>query len=501
MLIRRQQWAIAIASLITVVVATGLWIANNLALRAELERGRMSAQIGPVGAAQMRSRIFEFLAEPSPAARARWYESHQALGALLAPALMDGTPGEPIIAGLRARHAELPALFEALAADRLREAAGSTPTPELLDAQRMASVHFMEATQQVASDTLRLLDLGQARLERLHADQERLIAGLILALGLVIGLELFLVHRRILDPLQELHKGARAIEKGHYEHRLGMSGKDEIAQVGAQFDHMADALGETLQALHQQRSQLELANRELESFSYSVSHDLRAPLRGIGGWAQALEEDHGAALPVEAQEYLARIRGECARMNLLIEDLLQLARVTRSEPSFEWLELDLLAREVAERVRESWPGRDIEFVIAPGLTVWGDRRLLGIALANLFDNACKFTARVPRARVELGCREIVDPLGARALRQYFVRDNGAGFDMKHAARLFVPFQRMHSQREFPGTGIGLAIVQRIIQRHAGVLEAEAGPGEGACFRFTLPLLPGPPTPVPNATPP
>jgi len=499
-LIRRQQWAIAIASLITIVVVSGLWIANNLALRAELERARMASQIGPVGAAQMRARIFEFLAQPSPAARERWYESHRALGTLLAPALMDGTPGEPIIAGLRARHAELPALFEALAADRLREVAGSAPTPELLDAQRLASVHFMDVTQQVAGETLRLLDLSQARLEGLHADQERLIGGLILALALVIGLELFLVHRRILKPLQELHEGARAIETGHYEHRLGMDGKDEIAELGAQFDHMADALGETLQALHQQRSQLEVANRELESFSYSVSHDLRAPLRGIGGWAQALEEDHGGTLPAEAQEYLARIRGECARMNLLIEDLLQLARVTRGDPVFEWLELDLLAREVAERVRESWPGRDIEFAIAPGLRVWGDRSLLGIALANLFDNACKFTARVPRAHIELGLRELVDAPGGRSLQQYFVRDNGAGFDMKHAARLFVPFQRMHSQREFPGTGIGLAIVQRIIQRHGGTLEAEASPGEGACFRFTLPLLPGPPAPPPNGTP-
>ena len=500
MLIRRQQWAIAIASLITIVVVSGLWIANNLALRAELERARMAAQIELVGAAQMRARIFEFLAQPSPAARERWYESHRALGTLLAPALMDGTPGEPIIAGLRARHAELPALFEALAADRLREAAGGVSAPGLVDAQRVASVRFMEATQQVAGDTLRLLELSQARLEKLHADQERLIAGLILALALVIGLELFLVHRRILEPLQALHEGARAIEKGHYEHRLGMHGKDEIAALGAQFDHMADALGETLQALHQQRSQLELANRELESFSYSVSHDLRAPLRGIGGWAQALEEDHGTALPADAQEYLARIRSECARMNLLIEDLLQLARVTRGDPVFEWLELDLLAREVAERVRESWPGRDIEFAIAPGLRVWGDRSLLGIALANLFDNACKFTARVPRAHIELGLRELVDAPGGRSLQQYFVRDNGAGFDMKHATRLFVPFQRMHSQRDFPGTGIGLAIVHRIILRHGGVLEAEATPGEGACFRFTLPLLPGPTPPAADATP-
>lgn len=479
MLIRRQQWAIAIASLITVVVATGLWIANNLALRAELERGRMSAQIGPVGAAQMRSRIFEFLAEPSPAARARWYESHQALGALLAPALMDGTPGEPIIAGLRARHAELPALFEALAADRLREAAASTPTPELLDAQRMASVHFMEATQQVASDTLRLLDLGQARLERLHADQERLIAGLILALGLVIGLELFLVHRRILDPLQELHKGARAIEKGHYEHRLGMSGKDEIAQVGAQFDHMADALGETLQALHQQRSQLELANRELESFSYSVSHDLRAPLRGIDGWSLALIEDYGPNLPEQAQGYLRQVREEVQQMGRLIEDLLEMSRVTRVDLATQPVDLAAMAARIVEGLCRRYPDRDVEFTSAADLKAHGDPGLLRVVLQNILDNAWKFTAGRSPARVELGVRATLNET------VYFVADNGAGFDMNYAGKLFSPFRRLHRQSEFPGTGVGLATVQRIVRRHGGRIWAESAPGKGATFFFTL----------------
>ncbi len=495
MLIRKQQTLIAAAALLIVLVVSGLWINSNLAFRTELERNRMAAQIGPVGASQLRVRTFEFLAQPTPETRRRWYESHARFGAMLAAPLMDGTPGEAIISALRARHAQLPELFEALARQRLLEDDASAPNPAVLGQARATSVQFMDATQQIAEDTLTLLELGQARLGRLQRNEEHLMAGLIVLLMLALGLQFLIVRRQVLEPLRALERGARAIEKGEYEHRIGMHAHNELGTVARQFDHMADALGETLQALHQQRSQLEVANRELESFSYSVSHDLRAPLRGIDGWAAALDEDFGNTLPAEAKDYIAHIRGECTRMNQLVDDLLQLARVTRSTLDFEWLELDRLAREVAERVRAAWPDRDIVFEIEADLTVWGDRRLLDIVLTNLFDNACKFTARVPQARIVLGSRVRTDQASGVAVKAYYVQDNGAGFDMQYARRLFTPFQRMHSQRDFPGTGIGLAIVHRIIQRHGGQLDAEAKPGEGACFGFTLPLQPGPALPA------
>jgi signal transduction histidine kinase len=395
------------------------------------------------------------------------------------------------MAALRERAAALPPLFDALLDQRLSERTRSESASEEAAWERTLSLRMMAETQQLAEQTYRLLALSQENLVALKRKEKALMIGLALLLVSLVLVQALGVHHLVLRPLKRLERGARAIETGDYHHRIGLHADNEIGAVAAQFDHMADALCETLGALHQQRTQLETSNAELESFSYSVSHDLRAPLRGIDGWAEALLEDHSAALDPQARECAERIRSECSRMNLLMEELLQLARVTHSELKCDWLELDLLATELAARVLEAWPKRDIHLDIQPGLTAWGDRDLLSIALTNLFDNACKFTAHAAPARITFGCRVKTDGPGTRPTPVYFIRDNGVGFDMGNAGRLFGAFQRMHSQRDFPGNGIGLAIVRRIIHRHGGDIEADARPGEGACFSFTLPLLPGP----------
>jgi light-regulated signal transduction histidine kinase (bacteriophytochrome) len=225
---------------------------------------------------------------------------------------------------------------------------------------------------------------------------------------------------------------------------------------------------------------LEAANRELETFSYSVSHDLRAPLRGIDGFSQALLEDYGNSLDAQVQDYLQRIRGATKRMADLIEALLELSRVTRAELQREPLDLSLMGETITEELRRRDPGRAAELVIAPLLSAEGDVRLLRIVMVNLLANAWKFTAKQPQARIEFGAQPLQD--GSRA---FFVRDNGAGFDMTYADKLFGAFQRLHSVSEFPGTGIGLATVQRIIRRHGGRVWAEGEVGRGATFYFTL----------------
>jgi PAS domain S-box-containing protein len=232
-------------------------------------------------------------------------------------------------------------------------------------------------------------------------------------------------------------------------------------------------------------AQLEEANAELESFSYSVSHDLRSPLRGIDGWSSALEEDYGPSLDRQALGYLSRVRAETRRMATLIDSLLQLAKVGRAEMASEELDLSELAESVAAGMRESNAGRDIEFRVEPSLRARGDRRLLEIVLVNLFDNACKFTARKERCLIEFG--RLAAPAGdpGEGASPFYVRDNGAGFDMAYAQKLFAPFQRMHKSSEYPGTGIGLATVHRIIAKHGGRIWAEAKAGEGAAFYFTL----------------
>jgi signal transduction histidine kinase len=226
-------------------------------------------------------------------------------------------------------------------------------------------------------------------------------------------------------------------------------------------------------------TELEGANRELEAFSYSVSHDLRAPLRAIDGFAAMLVEDHAAALNDEARGYLDRVRNAAGRMSSLIDAFLELARISRAALTKTDVDLSALATEVASDLRAAQPEREVTVAIEPRLTARGDRRLLTVALVNLLGNAWKFTSRTPAARIE-----VARHAGER--HAFVVRDNGAGFDPGRATRLFAPFQRFHQADDFPGTGVGLATVQRVIARHGGRIWAEAAVGRGAAFFFTLP---------------
>lgn len=220
-------------------------------------------------------------------------------------------------------------------------------------------------------------------------------------------------------------------------------------------------------------------NREMEAFSYSVSHDLRAPLRGIDGFSQALLEDHADQLDDDGRHLLGRVRAAAQRMATLIDDLLNLSRISRSEMKWENIDLTELAHSVIDDLRQSDPAREIEIVIAPDMCVSGDERLIQIALENLLRNAWKFTRKTKNAHIEIA------PMLEHGPDVYAVRDNGAGFDMAYADKLFGAFQRLHSVSEYEGTGIGLATVQRIIHRHGGRIWAEGAVNEGATFYFTL----------------
>ncbi|HWN17882.1 MAG TPA: response regulator [Gemmatimonadales bacterium] len=224
---------------------------------------------------------------------------------------------------------------------------------------------------------------------------------------------------------------------------------------------------------------LEHKNRELESFSYAVSHDLRAPLRRIDSFSRAILESQGDQLDDPGRRYLERVREASQQMSQLIDDVLYLSRVTRADLREQDVDLSALATLILSRLQESEPVRKVEVKVRPGVVVTGDGQLLRIALENLLENAWKFTGKQPDSRVEFGVTQ------ASGEPTYFVRDNGAGFDMTYADRLFGPFQRLHAQSEFPGSGIGLATVQRIIHRHGGQVWAEGLVGQGATFQFTL----------------
>jgi light-regulated signal transduction histidine kinase (bacteriophytochrome) len=226
-------------------------------------------------------------------------------------------------------------------------------------------------------------------------------------------------------------------------------------------------------------AQLEAANRELEAFSYSVSHDLRAPLRSINGFSQAILEDYADKLDHQGKDFLQRICVASERMARLIDDLLSLARVSRSDLHRETVDLSLLAHAIEMEFKTREPDRQVDFAIMERLAVKGDSRLLRLVLENLFGNAWKFTSKHPRATIEFGMTE------KNGKPAYFVRDDGVGFNMEYVEKLFSPFQRLHDQKDFDGTGIGLATVQRIINRHGGGVWAEGAVEKGATFYFTL----------------
>ena len=225
--------------------------------------------------------------------------------------------------------------------------------------------------------------------------------------------------------------------------------------------------------------QLEALNKELEAFSYSVSHDLRAPLRSIDGFSQALLDDYSDKVDDQGRDYLKRVRAAAQSMAQLIDDMLKLSRVTKGEMRRESVSLSGIAGEIASGLAVTEPGRKVEFEIEPGLEAVGDPALLRVLLENLLDNAWKFTSKNDTARIEFG---IADVEGKKA---FYVRDNGVGFDMAYADKLFIPFQRLHNKTEFLGTGIGLATAQRITRRHGGSIWAEGKVGEGVTFYFRL----------------
>ena len=262
-------------------------------------------------------------------------------------------------------------------------------------------------------------------------------------------------------------------------HRLNAALAQDVAARKAAEEEVTRLNAVLEQRVAQRTAELEATNRELSAFTYSVSHDLRAPLRAINGFSHLLDEEYQARIDEKGQHYLERIRAGATRMGQLIEDLLRLSQITRQEMHRGPVDLSAMAEELADELHAEYPGRNVEWAIAPRLQADGDAGLLRAALQNLLGNAWKYSSKRAVARIEFGCTE------QDGDRVFFVRDNGVGFDMAHAEKLFAAFQRLHSPAEFPGSGIGLATVSRVILRHGGKVWAEGTVGAGSTFRFTL----------------
>jgi signal transduction histidine kinase len=304
------------------------------------------------------------------------------------------------------------------------------------------------------------------------------LLGLALIAAMMVGASRSL-HRYVLEPVAAIESATRQVAAGNLDFTLGIPGNDEIGELSRNFNAMTRSLRESFAQIGRSNQDLETLNGELKAFSYSVSHDLRGPLRSMDGFSLVLLEDYGDKLDEEGKDALHRIRAASQRMGGLIDDLLRLSQVTRADLNIVPVDLSKMARQIADDVDEERSGRVVKWIIEPALSVRADPALMRIAMQNLLQNAWKFTGKTEHAVIRVGAME------GDAKTTIFVGDNGVGFDMAHSEGLFGAFQRLHHTSDFAGTGIGLAIVRRIMRRHHGDIWAEAAPDMGATFFFNV----------------
>jgi len=427
----------------------------------------------------------------------QWNIKYNSLGGIL-----DEAAGEQGLLPIRADYVVLGNLFSQITANYeerqkyIQEGASQEKIDALTGLEERLVAQLLITSHTIITHASRLAE--EAHTEA--TETQRLAANstviLMIILAITVTTSSLLIARNISKPLGQLTKGAEIIGKGDLEHSVDVKTKDELGQLAVAFNEMTGSLKEITasrdaldaevtarkraeEEILKANAELAVINKELEAFGYSVSHDLRTPLRSMDGFSQVLLESYSDKLDEQGKDYLRRVRSATQRMGILIDDLLSLSRVTRSEMKDELVDLSGLAQSIAAELQESQPERQVDFVIAPGLTTNGDTRLLRLLAENLLGNAWKFTGQHPKARVEFGVTQI------DGKETFFVRDDGAGFDMTYANKLFGVFQRLHSQEEFPGTGVGLATVQRIAHRHGGRVWAEGKVEKGATFYFML----------------
>ena len=494
MQIRTQQYLGALVSALLIALV-GITLIHSIRVTDQaIQRSDFANSINAKGISGLRLVTVEYIIFRSERAKQQWKQRHDSFARLLAQDVFEGPNERTILDNIRQQNQSMQDAFSALVdLNRDPDPDGSAQEAALSrEVERRLVTQLMLISQDSVIDARRLEQITAEKIRESQRQTSRLLALLVALIGIVIASYFVTSLNQVLTPIQQLKRGVDAFARGEFNFRTRVQVNNELGALSQAFDQMAERLEETMTALERKTIQLLETNRELESFSYSVSHDLRSPLRGIDGWGLALIEDYGEQLDATAHTYVERIRADTQRMGQLIDDLLQLARVTRAEIKHEPVDLSDLAQNLADRLKASQGERRIDFLIQPGLNALGDPRLLEIALNNLLDNACKFTGKRAEAQIEFGETVADEPEPGVRRKVYFVRDNGVGFDMAHAQRLFGAFQRMHKTSEFPGTGIGLATVQRVVHRHGGSVWADAQLDQGSTFYFTLcPANPNP----------
>jgi signal transduction histidine kinase len=473
----KGQLATATALATTALIAGMIWWAN-LEVRDAGDKRRQTTELAR-GLAELRLVTFEYMLHSQERARSQELGVSQRLDRLIATNLFTDKKQKEVQDQLRERSTTAHRLFLELAAARAQDGAAQADPESIRRFEAQLSSRLLILQQESMADTIRLTDFST---ERINLAQQKVVAVIVAGLALIAlttACAAWFVNRDVLRPIRRLQEAMSEVAAGNWGYQLDHRGDDEIAEMSRNFVAMTQSLRGSFVQIERSNHELAALNKEIEAFSYSVSHDLRSPLRSMDGFSLALLEDYGDKLDDEAKDYLNRIRASSQRMGRLIDELLGLSRVTRAELNLKTVNLSEIARDIADSLGHQQPDRSVQWVIEDGMTVQADKALIQIAMQNLLENAWKFTGKTDGAVIRVGRTE------RDGQPAWFVADNGVGFDMTYADRLFGAFQRLHHESEFSGTGIGLAIVHRIFRRHEGKIWAEAKPGAGATFFFQL----------------
>ncbi len=474
---RKEQLLTGIAlATIGIIAAVVLWAYSEVRIA---DRQRMAASDISRGLSDLRLVTFEYRLHHTARARVQWNAVSNRLDEIIGRATFREPAQAAILASIGARRSESRRLFALVTAQNNADGRGA---PQDEQSRRFEGQLFSQLASYQQENTTDAFRLNRVATQRIDDAQRRVgivtLAGLALIASVISGAS-WILRRQVLAPIAQLQHATQHVAEGNWTFALPTHGNDEIGELSRNFDAMTQSLRASFAQVEGNNRALDALNQELEAFSYSVSHDLRGPLRSMDGFSLALLEDYGEKLDEEGKDSLRRIRSASQRMGLLIDDLLRLSQVTRAELHKTTVDLSAMAREIAAAVEQEEPGRTVDWQIEPGLSVQADFPLTRIALQNLLQNAWKFTGRTGDPVIRVGAAQ------REGNEVHFVADNGVGFDMAYADRLFGAFQRLHHAADFPGTGIGLAIVQRIVRRHGGRIWAEAKQGEGATFFFTM----------------
>lgn len=476
--IRTKGWLAAATALGTIALISAAIGWANIEVHDADHQRRQTAEIARA-LNDLRLVTFEYILHRSDRAQVQEREASARLDRLLANAPFSSHEAAEVLADLREHTAAAHRIFEEFLASSSAPGATTYDAETTKRFEAQLSGRLLVLQQESLTAALRLTDYSS---QRINAAQQRVVVVIAIGLALIaitIAGIAWLIGHHVLAPIGRLQQATREVAAGNWSFELVADRRDEIGEMSRNFNAMTQALRDSFAQIEHKNEELAALNKEIEAFSYSVSHDLRAPLRSMDGFSLALLEDYGDKLDDDARDSLNRIRAASQRMGRLIDELLGLSRVTRTELSIRAVNLSAIAHEIAESLKLQHPQRSVQWVIEDGMTVQADKPLMVIAMQNLLENAWKFTGKTEQAVIQVGT---VEEDGSR---NCFVADNGVGFDMTYADRLFGAFQRLHHESEFSGTGIGLAIVQRIFRRHDGRIWVRAKPGQGATFYFNL----------------